>query len=94
MLLSAPVQAGWRIGNEVWVQDGNSSQPTVIFVSSPAKLGPPPDEWFVYDVTDWGIPSDALAIMLTGILITTHGKAIETCNLTVTFRSFGDTLNH
>lgn len=52
--------------------------------------GPPPEQWTTVDVRSFGIPSDAVCIDISGILIVTMGATGGFCNLCVTFRRPGD----
>lgn len=52
----------------------------------------PPDTWTRIDLQDLGLPFGTAGVFLSGILIITHGKTPETCNLTVSFRAPGDDL--
>lgn len=75
------------------VRNDNSKTPNCIFVNTYTGTGPAPGVWHEIDVTLLGVPEDAKAVFLSGILIITHGTTVETGNLTVSLRRYGDTLN-
>lgn len=56
--------------------------------STPA--GPPPDVWTVCDLTTLGIPVDAVAVDVSGLLIITMGSTPGWSNLCMAFRKPGD----
>ena len=48
-------------------------------------------QWVTVDMTQWGVPANALAVFLTGLLIITHGTTAETADIEIGFRASGDT---
>lgn len=65
--------------------------PTAIFVNSYAGLGPPAGQWTEVDLTPHGVPPDAQAAFVSGLLLVTHGTTPQICDLTIYFRKPGDT---
>lgn len=45
-------------------------------------------KWCTVEVGKLGIPGDAKAVFLVGIMIITHGKAAETADLNIAFRAY------
>jgi hypothetical protein len=61
-----------------------------VFVNSYTGSGPAENAWALIDLKPWGIEADAKWVMLSGILIITHGTVNEIANLEVAFRKPGD----
>jgi hypothetical protein len=55
-----------------------------------SPYGPPPDTWTLLDLKNHGIPADAVAVDLSGILAITMGNTPGFSNLCVAFRQPGD----
>lgn len=88
---TAPI---WVEGHAIGVSTDNSKRPSVLFTNTIAsQYHPPANVWYTVDVTRWGVPSDALAVFLSGMLIITHGTREETCNLTLALRAPGSNLD-
>lgn len=86
--------AGWVEGNVFGTRDDNSRTPTVIFTNTYTGIGAADEgKWIRVPVSNFGIPSDAKAVFLSGILIITHGTTPQTCDLTISTRAFGDTMS-
>ena len=52
----------------------------------------PVDTWVTVDCVPFGVPADAVAVFLCGLMVITHGTTAETADLQVTFRAPGDTV--
>ncbi|MBV1693669.1 MAG: hypothetical protein KGP27_04325 [Hyphomicrobiales bacterium] len=66
--------------------------PVHIQVGAQTPVGPQQNGvWVQFDLTPWGVPPDARAVFLAGLLIITHGTRTETANLDIAFRAPGDT---
>lgn len=94
--LLAPLlaQAQWREGTIVGVvADSPTQRPPLIFVNTWTGEGLdafPMGVWT--DVHTAGlVPAGVIAVDLTGIMIITHGWAVEICDLTIAFRRKGTT---
>lgn len=65
-----------------------------VFVNSYTGAGVAADEWQIVDLKPMGIPADAIAVFLSGILIITPGSGAldpgATADLNVRFRKPGD----
>src|SRR6476659_4609493 len=71
----------------------NAHDPVCFYVQTHTLASSPaPNVWHTISVKDFGVPEDAKAVFLAGILIITHGYAQETGNLTVSLRAFGSTM--
>jgi hypothetical protein len=92
LLFPASALAGWQEVNVIGVRTDNSKAPTVIFINTYTGTGPAPGVWHQIDVTALGVPADAKAAFLSGILIISHGTTAQTCDLTVSLRAPGDDL--
>ena len=56
----------------------------------PVPYGPQqPQVWNTVDLTSFGVPADADSVLLSGIIIITHGYKIECADLRIGFRRFG-----
>lgn len=88
-----PAWAGWREGGIVGVRDDNAKAPIALFLNTVAAVGEAPGAWHTLDVVPLGIPLEARAVFLAGLLIITHGKEDGICNLTLAFRRPGDELD-
>lgn len=80
----------WIELSSIYVSKQCPTQQKVIFVNSYTEVGPVSGEWHTVDMSDC-LPEDAKAINLVGILIITHGLSIETANMQLYFRTYGDT---
>ena len=82
----------WVEGSKIGVlTDNPESYPAIFVNSTKAETPPPAGEWIPLKVTQFGIPADAKAVFIGGILIITHGKKTQLCDLTVTFAKPGTT---
>ena len=66
-----------------------TGQNPVIFINSYSGAGLaeyPPGQWSTVDLSAI-VPADTIAVRLDGILIITHGSAVETADMTVAFRT-------
>ena len=64
-----------------------------VHVSAPwgNPVVPIENAWNTVDMTQWGVPANAIAVLLTGILIITHGEVAEEASMSMGFRACGDT---
>ena len=82
----------WVEGSKIGVLTDNPESYSAIFVNSAnSDTTPPAGEWIPLKLTQFGIPADAKAVFIGGILIITHGRKTQLCNLTVTFAKLGST---
>lgn len=99
MLACANAQADgidprWSRMTEIFTRNDNAYGRGDVFANTatgthrPASCGA--GVWCTIDVADYGVPSDAKAVFLSGILIITHGLTAETADLLVGFRAYGD----
>lgn len=92
-LITFTSHAGWVENSTIGVRDDNSKAPIAIFVNTYTNTGPPEAVWNRISLSSLGIPPDASGVFLSGILIITHGTTIQTCDLTISFRAPGDTID-
>lgn len=91
-LLLAPTNAqpqNWNQGN-IGSRTDWPGVANVLFINTTAA-SPPPGQWISVDVSALGVPSDAFAVNLGGLLLITVGQEIGTANLTIAFRAPGKT---
>lgn len=82
----------WVEGSKIGVLTDNPEAYPAIFVNSVnPETTPPAGEWISLQVAQFGIPADAKAVYIGGILIITHGRKTQLCDLTVTFAKPGST---
>lgn len=96
LLVTVPASAGWVEGSVIGVRDDNSKHPIALFINTYTGHGMeefPPDTWGRLDVTQFGVPEDALAISLSGLLIITHGVNSQICDVHIAFRAPGNDLH-
>lgn len=95
LLLCFPMLAAadWVEGSIAGVRNDNSKAPIAVFVNSYTPAGPGAGQWVSIDTAPMGIPADAKAVFLSGVLIITHGTTQQTCDLQVSLRAPGDQLN-
>ena len=80
----------WAEGSKIGVlTDNPESYPAIFVNSAKAETTPPAGEWIPLNVAQFGIPADAKAVFIGGMLIITHGRKTQLCNLTVTFAKPG-----
>jgi len=80
----------WVEGSKIGVLTDSPESYSAIFVNSgKPETTPPAGEWIPLKVAQFGIPGDAKAVFIGGILIITHGRKTQLCNLTVTFAKPG-----
>lgn len=92
-LVTFTANAGWVEGSVTGIRDDNSKAPIALFINSYTNTGPASGVWHRITLSSMGIPSDAKGVFLSGILIITHGTTTQTCDLTISFRAPGDTLD-
>lgn len=83
----------WEETTRFGFNTNNSKYPRAIFVNNYSPGTPAPNVWHQLDVVDMGLPPDVKWVALGGLLIITHGTIQQQCNLTLTTRAFGDTLD-
>jgi hypothetical protein len=91
-VISAPAAAqGWTERGIAGVRTDSAMHPwpPIIWFNTVTPEGAPSDQWNVVDVTQWGVPADAAAVFLSGVMIITHGTTPATCDLTISFRAYG-----
>ena len=89
MQTQAEASRGWVEGLLMGVREDDAGV-TVIFLNTHSQPeGLAPGVWHDIDVVPLGIPRDVLSIFMSGILIITHGRAYETCDITLAFRGPG-----
>lgn len=71
----------------------NSKSPVAVFVNSYPAVNYEAGTWHRTNMAQFGIPPDVKWVMLTGILIITHGVTPQQCDLTIAFRAPGDNLD-
>ena len=80
---------GWTEGLVMGVREDDAGV-TVIFLNTYGQPdGLAPGIWHGIDVTALGVPRDAIAVFISGLLIISHGWTPETCSLTMAFRAPG-----
>jgi hypothetical protein len=100
VLLAAPASAQWVEGTRIGVNADNSKAPLALYIGGnydawrdehaiPRPMAP--DQW--HTVTLSNIPSDSIAVFLSGLMVITHPLTPVICNLTATFRAPGSTLH-
>ncbi len=88
------VDPRWTRMTEIFTRNDNAYSRGDVFVNSYTGVHRPPScaagQWCTIDVTDYGVPADAKAVFLSGILIITHGTKPELADMFVGFRAYGD----
>jgi hypothetical protein len=105
LLLSAPAFA-WTGSDSAWgpysfvegtitgvITDNNDAAPVIFINSLYPNYSPPAGQWMTINWAQFGVPADAKAAMVGGILIITHGYSQQTCHETITFAKPGSTIN-
>jgi len=97
VLVAAPAQAGasaWVESSIIGTRNDNSKRPNAIFLSTVTPEGPPEDTWTTIDLAEkCGLPLDSKEVFLAGLLIITHGNAVQIADLWALFRAPGDDLD-
>lgn len=83
----------WVEGTTIGVRADNSKMPNFVFVNTYSGHGPQENAWVRVPVKDLGVPEDALSVFLSGILVITHGYTFQTCDVVVSLRAPGDTMD-
>lgn len=60
--------------------------PIRVFRGTTYDEGPSSDTWNRLDLKPHGVPADAKAVLITGMLIITHGTTPQVANITITFK--------
>lgn len=82
----------WVEGSTIGVRVQTAREDNLISVNSYASpTSFPAGEWHTVDVTAQGVPLDARAVYLSGLLVITHGAAPGICDMAVSMRAFGST---
>lgn len=88
----------WIEADKIAVRNDNAKAPVCIFintVNAPSTWTPPnvtADVWTTVDLAPYGVPLDATAVFLSGILLISHGTDAGTADVWANFRAPGDTL--
>lgn len=85
----------WLQTQKFFVPVENCKDPLAIFVNTYTGAGLsqfPPGQWNVLDLSSQ-TSNKAIWALLSGILIITHGSAVETADITLLFRNIGNTIN-
>lgn len=92
--IPGPIPLVWEVCTEIGI---TRQQPSIHFnnlvyaqVGVTPEYGPPPGIWTVADATQWGVPTDAKALLIAGIIGITPANPPTLSNLTVYFRELGD----
>ncbi len=93
LLVSSAANCGEWVTGQVYVRDDHPKAPIAIFINSYTSYGPMNGSWQQLNVSALGIPSEAKAVFLSGLLIITHGTMAESCDLTISFRAPGNDLD-
>lgn len=83
----------WQESTSIFINPDNTKRPAVVFVNSYTASGPVAAYWATIDLKPYGVPADAKAAFLSGILIITHGSNVVTCDLSVALRAPGSQLD-
>lgn len=83
----------WTEGTIFGVRTDNTNAVNALFVNTYTETSPSDGKWTTIDVTALGVPANAKAVTLTGILIITHGMTPELCDLHIAIRAVGDDLH-
>ena len=87
-----PAEAYEFIGGNIHVRSGNTKDPVIMWANTYHSPEPEPDMWHEVDVTEYGVPADATAVFLSGLLIITHGTDPAICDMHLTLRAPSDPL--
>lgn len=81
-------------GSVVGVPKDNPDWNRVIFINTTVpQYTPSPGLWTPINWAQLGVPADAKAAFVGGMLIITHGNAQQTCNETITFAAPNSTID-
>jgi hypothetical protein len=87
----------WSRMTEIYTRNDNTYLRGEFFSNNHYEFSRPTGcragNWCTMNVADYGISTDAKAVLMSGILIVTVGTTHETANLFITCRAFGDTEN-
>lgn len=98
LLVSAPALAQFTPAGQFFVASDSPGQPSNLcaFVNTYTGEGLaayPPGVWRRVDLSRL-VPADAVAVLLTSMIIITHGTGEETADLTLGFRRAGSTVDN
>lgn len=85
--------AQWVEGSTVGVRADNSKTPGSVFVNSWTGSGPQAGAWTRIPISQFGMPDDVISVFLTGIIVITHGRTPQICDMQVAIRAPGDMLD-
>jgi hypothetical protein len=80
-------------GNTIGVVTGGPTMHIVVFMNTGSDYLTPEGVWNTVDVSAL-VPPDTKAVMLSGMLILTHGSNPDVCNLFLAYRAWGETFNY
>lgn len=90
---AAHAQVQWVESTAIYTNPSDSKRPGVIFVNSYTGAGPKDGLWVSVDLKPFGVTRDAKAAFLSGVLIITHGRAAQICDLSIALRAPGSDLD-
>lgn len=91
-LFAITTQAAFVEGTTIGVSAQSPTQDNPpIFVNSYTASGPAADAWSTVDLCKV-VPAGTKAARLEGLLIITHGTTVETCDLNISYRVNGSSL--
>lgn len=91
MMTAASAQ--WVESRSIYTNADNPKTPVVAFVNSYSGHGGQAGVWQRIDLKPMGVPADAKAAFLSGVLIITHGAKVVTCDLQLALRGPGSNLD-
>jgi hypothetical protein len=86
------VSAEWAsiLGGLGGVETSDGLEGNIFLSVGVSPSGPPPDVWVPINLTQFGIPADAVCVDVSGLLIITMGNIPGWSNLCIAFRKPGD----
>jgi hypothetical protein len=98
LVITPAAAQNWQAGVSVYTRAPGTSEQFGFFLNTHTPKAIPgqcrtPSKWCTIDLTTIGVPATAQAAFLSGILIITPGSRAEICDLHITFRAPGETLN-
>lgn len=90
--LADDIAPQWTRMSEFYVRNDASVTRGDIFVNTHTGKHVPEDcvagKWCTVEIGRFGLPADAKAVFLAGLLIITHGESAETADLNIAFRPY------
>lgn len=78
----------WVQSTQIYTALDNTKNPVPVFSNSWTGQGIPADgNWYTVDLKPYGVPADAKAAFLSGILIVSHGDFAGTVNMYINLRA-------